>query len=81
VTALEKLTQQYVDLGYTEADADYNARRELRMTEGDPYAYRTDEELEEMRRLDAEAAQTVRDAAGVCDEFPVGEFPVPGYNC
>jgi hypothetical protein len=81
LTALKPLIVANMAAGLSRSQAIEEAAREARMTSGDPYAFRSQRELEEMERLDAEAAQTVRDAAGVCEEFPGGEFAVPGFNC
>lgn len=77
----KKLTAEYRAKGFTAEQAHEEAAREIRLTVGDPYLYRTDEELAEMRRIEAEAYEALREAAGVCDEFPAGEFAVPGFNC
>lgn len=77
----ETLIEQYRAAGFDEDDAREEAAREVRLTTGDIYFGRSDEEVGEMRRQEAEMYAAVRDSAGVCDEFPAGEFAVPGYNC
>ena len=72
---------QGIAMGLSPEDAEYEAQRAYRLTTGDCYAFRTDEELEEMRRVEADQIQLARQTAGVCDEFPMGEFAVPGFNC
>ncbi len=81
MNALGTLTEEYVRLGLSHDDAEEEAKREIRLTTGDPYFGRSDEELEAMRTLDADYALALREAAGVSDEFPSGEFAVPGFNC
>lgn len=75
------LTEEYTRLGFSPAAAEEEARREIRLTTGDPYFGRTDDELAEMRRVEADALELVRRSAGITDEFPAGEFAVPGFNC
>lgn len=77
----EDLIQEYVAAGFEPEAAREEAAREVRLTTGDIYFGRSDEEIEEMRRQEAEMYAAVAASAGVCDEFPAGEFAVPGYNC
>lgn len=77
----EALVTEYRAMGWSEADAREEAAREVRLTTGDIYFGRSGEELTEMRRQEAEMYAAVRASAGVCDEFPNGEFAVRGYNC
>lgn len=77
----EALVTEYRSMGYGEADAREEAAREVRLTTGDIYFGRSDDEVVEMRRSEAEMYDAVRSSAGVCDEFPNGEFAVAGYNC
>lgn len=77
---IDKLTAEYEALGFAPAAAREEAAREIRMTTGDPYAYRTEEELEAMYAEDATAYQALAESAGVCEEFPAGEFAVQGFN-
>lgn len=53
----------------------------IRLTTGNYRFGRTEEELVEIDRLDAEFHQGIRDSAGICEEFPAGEFAIPGFNC
>lgn len=56
-------------------------RREYRMTTGDPYFGRTEAELDAMYEDELAIRRGYEEAAGVCEEFPNGEFAVPGFNC
>lgn len=77
----EEITAAYVVQGFAPEDAREEAAREVRLTTGDIYFGRAPEEIAEMRRQEAEMYAYVADQAGVCDEFPMGEFAVPGFNC
>lgn len=75
------LMHQYDGMDMTEDQKRGEAARQLRMRGTDPYAYRTEAELEAMRADDAGHLEALRALAGVSEEFPNGEFPVPGFNC
>lgn len=80
-TMFDREKATLLGLGYSDEDATEEAARTVRLTTGDIYFGRSDEEIAEMHRQEAEMYAAVRDSAGVCDEFPAGEFAVPGYNC
>lgn len=75
------LIDEYLKAGFSREDAREEAAREVRLTTGDIYFGRSADEIAEMKRQEAEMYAAVRDSAGVCEEFPNGEFAVPGYNC
>lgn len=77
----EEARARLLALGYSAEDAHEEACREVRLTTGDPYFGRSEEELAEMDREAAEAYGALRESAGACEEFPAGEFAVPGFNC
>lgn len=70
----EAIVAQYVAAGFGPDDAREEAAREVRLTTGDIYFGRSEEEVEEMRLDEAEMYAEARRGAGVCDEFPAGEF-------
>lgn len=76
----ETLIQEYRAAGFDEGAAREEAAREVRMTTGDIYFGRSDEEIVEMRRQEAEMYAVVAESAGVSEEFPAGEFAVAGFN-
>lgn len=67
-------------LGFSPDDAAAEAARTIRLTTGDCYFGRTDDELAEMARVEADGWAHARRTAGVCEEFPAGEFAVAGFN-
>lgn len=77
----EALVTEYRAAGFDEDDAREEAAREVRLTTGDIYFGRSADEIAEMNRQEAEMYAAVADSAGISDEFPGGEFAVPGYNC
>ena len=84
----KKLMREYVRIievlvaqGFSLEEAEAEAAREIRMTTGDIYFGRSEEEIAEMDRIDAEFYADLARSAGVTDEFPSGEFAIPGYNC
>lgn len=81
LTALKPLIVQYMLSGFSREQAIGEAAREARMTSGDCYAFRTEAELDAMYEVEADQVELARQTAGVCEEFPMGEFPVPGFNC
>lgn len=76
----EAIVEQLKAAGFSADEAHEEACREVRLTTGDIYFGRDDDEIEEMHREDAEWYEAIRDSAGVCEEFPAGEFAVAGYN-
>ncbi len=79
-TQFQALVANYVRSGFAAKDAREEAAREIRLTTGDVYFGRSAEEVAEIDAgFDAEY-QHARRTAGVCDEFPAGEFAVPGFN-
>lgn len=77
----EQLIATYIAAGCTPDAAREEAAREIRMTTGDIYFGRSDEELDEMHRQENELYAAAARTAGVCEEFPNGEFAVAGFNC
>lgn len=77
----EALVQENRAAGLSDEEARFEAGRYIRLTTGDPYAHRTDEELAEMRAVEFEQIEQARRTAGISDEFPSGEFAVAGFNC
>lgn len=77
----EELVAEYEAAGFAAGAAREEAAREVRLTTDNPYFGRSEDELAEMEQIEAEQYAQAARTAGVCDEFPAGEFAVPGYNC
>lgn len=77
----EKLVAEYEAAGFAGEAAREEAAREVRLTTGNPYFGRDADEVAAMQQVEAEAYAHAARTAGVCDEFPAGEFAVAGYNC
>lgn len=76
----EAIVKQLEAAGFGADEAHEEACREIRLTTGDIYFGRDEDEIAEMRQQEAEMYAAVADSAGVCEEFPSGEFAVAGYN-
>jgi hypothetical protein len=81
MATFEELVKEYRAAGFGEDDAREEAAREVRLTTGDRYFGRSPEEVAAMDSADAAEYALAARTAGVCDEFPAGEFAVAGFNC